>query len=58
MPRVSLDIIIHKLSIYKEAWSVAQKKWKLGEEKRLATKNEAEELVWSTISRKPTKLLG
>jgi len=39
------NIITHKLSIYKEARPVAQKKRKLGEEKRLAAKEEAEKLL-------------
>jgi len=35
----------HKLSIYREARSIAQKKRKLGEEKRLAAKEEADKLL-------------
>jgi len=38
-------IITHKLSDYKEAQTVARKKHKLGEEKRLETKEEAEKLL-------------
>ena len=45
MPGVSPNIITHKLSIYKEARSVAQDKRKLGEEKRLVAKEEAEKLL-------------
>jgi len=45
MPRVILDIIIHKLLVYKETRLVAQKKRKLGEEKRLAGKEEVEKLL-------------
>ena len=35
----------HKLSIYKEARYVSQKKYKLGEERRLAAKDEADKLL-------------
>jgi len=45
MRGVSLDIITHKISVYKEACSVAQKKRKLGEEKRLAAKEKADKLL-------------
>jgi len=46
MARVSLDIITHRLSIYKEAKPVvSQKKRKMGEEKCVATQQEAEKLV-------------
>jgi len=37
---VSPDIITHRLSIYKEVRSVAQKKQNMGEEKRDATREE------------------
>jgi len=42
---VSSNIISHKLSVYKEARPIAQKKHKLGEDKRLAAKEEAEKLL-------------
>jgi len=42
---VSPDIIRHRLSVYKEARPIIQKKRKLGEEKRLAAKEEAEKLL-------------
>jgi len=42
---VSSDIITHKLSVNKEARPVAQKKCKLGKEKRLEVKEEAEKLL-------------
>jgi len=45
MPGVDPDIIVHKLSTYKEAKSVTQKKRKLGEEKRQAAKEEGEKLM-------------
>jgi len=37
MSRVSPDIITHCLLVYKEARSIAQKKRKMGEDKRNAT---------------------
>jgi len=37
--------ITHKLSIYKEAQPIAQKKRKLGEEKRLAGKEKVDKLL-------------
>jgi len=45
MPGVDPDIIVHKLSIYKEAKPITQKKRKLGKEKRHAAKEEAEKLI-------------
>jgi len=45
MPGVSLDIITHKLSIFKEARPISKKKRDLGDEKRLAAKEEAEKLL-------------
>ena len=42
MPGVSPDIMSHKLSVLKEARSVAQKKRNHGDEKRLATKEETD----------------
>ena len=46
MPRLSLDIITHKLSVFKEAQMIAQKKKKdYGVEKRLAAKEEAQKLL-------------
>jgi len=40
-----LDIITHRLSFYKEAQPIVQKKRKLREEKWLATSEEAEKLL-------------
>jgi len=45
MSGVSLDIFTHKLSVYKEVRPVTQKKRKLGEEKRFATREEAHKLL-------------
>ena len=45
MPRVSPDIITHRLSIFREALLISQKKRDLGDEKRLAAKAEAENLL-------------
>jgi len=45
LPCVDLQVAVHKLSIYKEAIYVSQKKWKLGEELRLAMKVEADKLL-------------
>jgi len=39
------NIMVHKLSICKEAWSIAQKKRKMGKEKRQAARVEAEKLL-------------
>ena len=48
LPGVDPQVASHKLSIYKEAWYVSQKKRKLDEERRLAVKVEADKLlnVW------------
>jgi len=45
LPNVDPQVTTHKLSIYKEARYVAQKKRKLGEERRLAAKIEADKLL-------------
>jgi len=45
MPGVSPDIITHRLFVYKEAKPTAQKKWKMGEEKRVVVRQEADKLV-------------
>ena len=45
VPGVHPDIITHRLSVYKEARPVAQKKRNHGEDKRLATRSEAEKLL-------------
>ncbi|XP_027932707.1 uncharacterized protein LOC114188309 [Vigna unguiculata] len=45
LPGVDPQVAINKLSIYKEVGYVFQKKWKLGEERRLATKVEADKLL-------------
>jgi len=45
MPGVSPDIITHRLSIFKEARPISQKKRDLGDEKLLAAKTEAEKLL-------------
>jgi len=45
LPRVDPLVASHKLSIYKEARYVSQKKRKLGEERRLAAKVEADKLL-------------
>ena len=45
LPGVDPQVASHKLSIYKEARYVSQKKCKLGEERRLATKVEADKLL-------------
>jgi len=42
---VSPDIMTHKLSVFKEAHLVAQKKRNHGDEKRLAVKEETENLL-------------
>lgn len=52
MSRVSLDIITHYLSMYKEAWTIAQKKRKTGEEKRNAARSEIDKLVKVVSSEK------
>jgi len=45
MPSVSLDIITHKLVVYKKACPISQKKRKMGEEKRIATQEKVEKLL-------------
>jgi len=45
IPGVSLDVITYRLSIFKEARPISQKKRDLGDEKRLATKEEADKLL-------------
>jgi len=45
MPGVKFDVITHLLSVYKEARPIAQKKRKLGEERRKATQEEIDKLV-------------
>jgi len=45
LPGVDLLVASHKLSIYKEARYISQKKCKLGEERRLTTKAEADKLL-------------
>ncbi|XP_027941195.1 uncharacterized protein LOC114194995 [Vigna unguiculata] len=45
LPDVDPQVAVHKLSIYKEAKYVSQKKRKLGEERRLAAKIEADKLL-------------
>ena len=45
LPRVDPLVASHKLFIYKEAHYVSQKKCKLGEERRLAAKVEADKLL-------------
>jgi len=45
MPGVSPDVIIHRLSIFKEARPISQKKRDLGDEKRLAGKEEVGKLL-------------
>jgi len=45
LPGVDPQVAVHKLSAYKEARYVSQKKWKLGEERWLAAKVEADKLL-------------
>jgi len=45
MPGVSPDVITHRLSIFKEVRPISQKKRDVGDEKRLAAKEEAEKLL-------------
>jgi len=45
VPGVHPDIITHRLSVYKEARPVAQKKRNYGEDKRLAARSEADKLL-------------
>jgi len=52
MPGVSPDVIIHRLSIYKEARLIAQKKWKLGVERCKVAWEEIEKLMKAGFIRK------
>jgi len=45
LPDVDPQVAVHKLSIYKEARYISQKKRKLGEERRLVAKIEVEKLL-------------
>jgi len=45
MPGVKSDVITHRLSVYKEVRPIAQKKRKLGEERRKAAWEETNKLV-------------
>ncbi|XP_068461695.1 uncharacterized protein [Phaseolus vulgaris] len=45
MSGVKPDVITHRLSVYKEARPIAQKKRKLGEERRKAAREETDKLV-------------
>jgi len=45
MPSISSDIITHKLSVFKEARPIAQKKRDYSDEKLLAAKAEADKLL-------------
>jgi len=45
IPEVSPDIITHRLSIYKEARPMTQKKCKIGEERHQAAQEEANKLL-------------
>jgi len=45
MPGVDPSIMVHRLSTFKDVRPIAQKKRKLGEEKRIAAKEEAEKLL-------------
>ena len=52
MPGVKPDVITHRLSVYKEARPVSQKKRKLGEERRKAAREETEKLVQADFIQK------
>ena len=52
MPGVKFDVITHRLSVYKEARPIAQKKRKLGEERRKAAREETDKLVQVEFIRK------
>ena len=52
MPGVKSDVITHRLSVYKEAKSIAQKKRKLGEERCKATQEETDKLVQARFIQK------
>jgi len=45
MPGIDQNVIMHRLAVFKDAKPIAQKKRKLGEEKRMATKEEAGKLL-------------
>ena len=45
MPGLDQNVIMHRLSVFKDAKPIAQKKRKLGEEKRMAAKEEAGKLL-------------
>jgi len=52
MPGVKSDVITHQLFVYKEARSIAQKKRKLGEERRKAAREETDKLVQASFIQK------
>jgi len=52
MHGVDPKVITHKLSLYKEARPIAQKKRKLGEERRKAARDEADKLLQAGFIRK------
>jgi len=52
MPGVDPKVITHRLSLYKEARPVVQKKRKLGEERRKAARDEADKLLQAGFIRK------
>jgi len=52
MPSVDPQVITHRLSLYKEARPIAQKKRHLGEERRQAARDEADKLLQARFIRK------
>jgi len=52
MPGVDLKVITHQLSLYEEGRPIAQKKRKLGEERRKAARDEADKLLQARFIRK------
>jgi len=58
LPGVDPQVASHKLSIYKEARYISQKKRKLGEERHLAAKAEADKLLSAGFIDKLTTPLG
>jgi len=52
MPGVKSDVIIHRLSIYKEAKPIAQKKRKLDEDRRKVAREETDKLVQARFIQK------
>jgi len=52
MPGVDPKVITHRLSLYKEARPIAQKKRNLGEERRQAARDEADKLLQAGFIRK------